>query len=149
MKNNNKFKNLQVSYDMEISTVGVNSIVIGNRPHDDICITESQSKSFAVTINRINDGFEVTCDDEEIPVFINGTLVQKENSFFAPGTFLSIDGIPFYFEEHAIKTSMSFKLKTTFNFKDLSESGKAMVYPEFYRNVRYLYELPEHLHIYK
>ena len=143
MKNNIKFKNLQVSYDMEISTVGVNSIVIGNRPHDDICITESQSKSFAVTINRINDGFEVTCDDEEIPVFINGTLVQKENSFFAPGTFLSIDGIPFYFEEHAIKTSMSFKLKTTFNFKDLSESGKAMVYPEFYRNVRYLYELPE------
>ena len=51
---------------------------------------------------------------------------------------MTVGNVSFFFEEYTIKTSMAYRIKTQFPNKDLSESGKAMVYPEFYRNARYL-----------
>ncbi len=140
---NRRFKNIRVAYDMEISTVGVNSLSIGNNPRSDIYLSENTDCYFQITINRTESGFEASSDSADFKFYINGALADEAVNSFKVGSFLTIGDVSLFFEEYVIRTSMAFKIKTQFSFKDLSESGKAMVYPEFYRNARYMFELPD------
>ena len=138
-----RIRNAKVTYDMEISTVGRNDFVIGNTSRSDISFLCDEESYVEIRIQRTKDGFEASCESDSFKYYINGVEAESGVNAFKINSFLTVGNVSFFFEEYTIKTSMVYRIKTQFPNKDLSESGKAMVYPEFYRNARYLYELPD------
>lgn len=130
-------------YDLEIDIAGKNQLVIGGTGNADICISDENIGSDRLFLRKSGNGMTVVDESTRYGVCVNGFRItsQKEIKNF---DFFSIANFSFYYKNGKLYTENSPKMRVNgLSTKALGYQTTHYDYPNFIRNTRVQYCLPE------
>lgn len=130
-------------YDVEIDIAGKEQLIIGGTTDADIYIADENIGKDRLILKNKNGIITVFDDSSEYGVYVNGTRISKQRNI-KDFDFFSIANYSFYYKKGKLYTDGSGKLQ--FNrllTKTLEQQSTHFEYPDFIRNTRVEYCLPE------
>lgn len=130
-------------YDTEIDIDGKSQIIIGGTADADIYLNDSNIGTDRLILRNENDVYTVIDDNSQYGVCVNGTRIS-EKTRIKDYDFFSIAVYSFYYKKGKLYTASSDEMRIKgFMSKHLTKHISHFDYPEFIRNTRIQYCLPE------
>ena len=131
------------SYDTVIDISDKSQLVIGGIANADICITDEYIGTDCLTIKKQAGHVVIEDNKSKYGVYVNGSRITNQKAIQSCN-FISIANFSFYYKEDKLYTSTSNKMKLNgLVSNQVSQQSTHFEYPNFIRNTRVQYALPE------
>lgn len=131
------------SYDTTIDIAGKSQVIVGGMTNADIYIADEYIGTDCFTIRNQNGQIVVEDNKSQYGVYVNGTRITKQK-VIKDCDFISIASFSFYYKKGKLYTSASSKMKLNgLSSNRVSQQSTHFEYPDFIRNTRVQYTLPE------
>ncbi|MCQ2540991.1 MAG: type VII secretion protein EssC [Lachnospiraceae bacterium] len=130
-------KNQYVKYDKRVNCNGASLIIIGGQNSSTICVPSLGDTE--VVLRNCNS---IERKSSNTVITINGYPIDGDESTFSNKDFIGIDDILVYYCDGWLYFTSNLQLTTSFLTESIRESNNHLEYPQFYRSVRQLYEIP-------
>ena len=130
-------------YNVEIDILGKEYLIIGGVANADIFISDTEIGSERLILKNQNDIITVIDDSCRYGVCVNGTRINKQKTI-KDFDFFSIANFSFYYKKGKLYTDANEQIK--FNgliTRLLDQQSTHFDYPDFIRNTRVQYCIPE------
>ena len=138
-----QFDSVGSDYDRWIDCRNCNEFTIGGNVSDNIRIDSANLVDQNVRVRKVIDGYEVDASNTKYGVEINGFVSREQIGFVRHGEFISIAGYSFCLKDGYAYTSKKTELVTNLRTDIIVYQKNHFEYPEFKKNVRQRYKLPE------
>ena len=130
-------------YDLEIDIAGREQVRIGGTSDADIYISDDNVGAGGLVLRCSNNAITVVDDNSQYGVCVNGSRISKQKNI-KDLDFFSIASISFYYKNGKLYTDYSERIRLNgLNSRPLSYQTTHFTYPDFIRNTRVEYCLPE------
>ncbi len=130
-------------YDVEIDIAGKSQLVIGGNTNADIYIRDEYIGTDVLTLRNQNGVITVVDDNTKYGVCVNGSRIEKQK-VIQNFDFFSIASFSFYYKNGKLYTGQSEKIRINgLNSKLSGSQSSHFNYPDFIRNTRVQYCMPE------
>ena len=130
-------------YDTEVDIQGREHLIIGGAPQADICLSDENIGTDCLALK--NNGGEITVFDlgTRYGVCVNGTRIEKQRAI-KDFDFFSVANYSFYYKKGKLYTAGNGRINFRgVNAKQLTQQTTHFQYPNFVRNTRIEYCIPE------
>lgn len=130
-------------YNVEIDVSGREQLVIGGIANADIYISDDNigADYFIVKVN--DNGISIIDDHSQYGVYVNGSRISKQKNI-SDFSFFSIASFSFYYKNRKFYTDGNEKIRLNgLKSKSLEQQTSHFEYPDFIRNTRVEYCIPE------
>ena len=138
-----QFDTIGNDYDKYIDCRECNEFTIGGNVSDVIRIDSANLINQNVRIRKVLDGYEIDASNARYGVEINGFASREQIGFVRHGEFFSIAGYSFCLKDGFVYTSKKTEVITNLKVDTIVYQKNHFEYPEFKKNVRQRYKLPE------
>lgn len=130
-------------YDVEIDITGRDQLVIGGTHNADIYIADDNIGSDRLILKNKSGIVTIIDDNSQYGVCVNGSRIGKQK-VIKDFDFFSIAGFSFYYKNEKLYTGKSEKMKINgLISRLLDQQSSHFKYPDFIRNTRVEYCIPE------
>lgn len=130
-------------YDVEIDISCKSQIVIGGTPQADIYICDNNIGTDRLLLRDVNGVRTIVDENSQFGICVNGTRITKQKNI-GDFDFFSIANFSFYYKNGKLYTGKSDKMKLNgLNARILEQQTSHYDYPNFIRNTRVEYSVPE------
>lgn len=130
------------NYEREIKLSQKESITIGTKVNLDINLKDELLEEENVCIKKQENIWELQVIGSQYGIYVNGKRI-KESVTLKDYDFFSIGNFSFYYKNNALYMERSNRLQLhNIEYKDMVTSKSYLEYPEFTRNTRIVYEIP-------
>lgn len=130
-------------YDVEINILGKEEVVIGGTSDADIYISDENIGTDRLVLKKDGRNMIITDDNSKYGACVNGTRIERQK-MICDFDFFSMAGFSFYYKKGKLYTDGSDKMRLQgLNAKTLAKQSSHFVYPDFIRNTRVAYCVPE------
>lgn len=130
-------------YNVEIDISDREQLVIGGTANADIYILDDNigADCFIVKVN--DNGISIIDDHSQFGVYVNGSRISKQKNI-SNFNFFSIASFSFYYKNRKLYTDGNEKIRLNgLKVKSLEQQTSHFEYPDFIRNTRVEYCIPE------
>ena len=130
-------------YDLEIDISGKQKVRIGGTPDCDICYSDEYLGSDSLSLEINGKNVSVVDNGSRYGVYVNSTRISGAKAL-RDYEFFSIVGLSFFYKQGKIYASSSSNPRISgLPYKNNLESSTCFTYPNFNRNTRVQYVVPE------
>lgn len=129
-------------FDLEIDCRGCTEITVGGNANDIIRVDSVNLINDTITIRKVFEGYEIDSRQTKYSIEINGFVSREEVGYIANGEFFSIGGFTFCMKDDYLYTTKKAAIITNLNTRILVQQKNHFEYPEFKKNVRQRYKIP-------
>ncbi|MBQ7429662.1 MAG: type VII secretion protein EssC [Butyrivibrio sp.] len=142
------YKRVQDDYNLRIQVPSTGQFLIGALPGCSILINDPIVRNGYVIAEAIkkdngDTAFDIDTTNAKYSVCINGFLVRNDEAYLNKGDFISFFGYVFYFDGSVWYTSDNELISSDFACDHIYQSTNKFKYPEFVKNSRQRYRLPD------
>ena len=137
-----EFERVGKDFDMYIDCREYNEFSIGGNVSDIIRIDSVNLANQSIRIRRVLDGYEIDSSETKYGIEINGFTSREQIGFIKDGEFVSVGGYDFCIKDGYVYTTKKAKIITQLSVKKIIYEKNNFTYPEFKKNVRQRYKLP-------
>ena len=138
-----QFDTVGRDYDRYIDCRNCNEFTIGGNVSDIIRIDSANLINQNVRVRKALNGYEIESSNIKYGVEINGFASREQIGFVRDGEFFSIAGFSFCIKDGLLYTSKKTEIITNLNSDIIVYQKNHFEYPEFKKNVRQRYKLPD------
>jgi len=130
-------------YDTEIDITDKHQVIIGGANNADICIVDENIGTDLLILKKQNDILTIIDNNSKYGVCVNGTRIHKQKNI-KDFDFFSIANFSFYYKNKKLYTAGSKKIRLNgLKARPLESHSTHFEYPDFIRNTRVQYLIPE------
>lgn len=138
-----EFERVGKDFDMYIDCRNCNEFSIGGNVSDTIRIDSVNLANQSIRIRKVLDGYEIDSKDTKYGIEINGFSSREQIGFIRDGEFVSVGGYEFCIKNGYVYTTQKAIVITSLNSQNIIYQNNHFKYPEFKKNVRQRYKLPD------
>ena len=138
-----QFESVGNDFDMKIDCRGCTEITVGGNTSDLIRVDSVNLLNDSVIVRKMFEGYEIDSTNTRYGVEINGFISREEVSFISNGEFFAVGGYNFCIKDDYIYTTKKAAIITNFKTEIITQQKNHFEYPEFKKNVRQRYKMPE------
>lgn len=130
-------------YDVEIDISGREQLIVGGTTNADIYVSDENIGTDRLILNVRGDKVSVVDDDSRYGVCVNGSRISKQEAI-SDFDFFSIANFSFYYKNGKLYTDGNKKIRLNgLKSRSLEQQSSHFEYPDFIRNTRVEYFIPE------
>lgn len=131
------------NYERKVNLFEKDTITIGSKVESDIYLREELLKEENVILRRQEDSWIIQVHNSQFGVYINGKRM-KDSSILTDYDFISIGSFRFYYKNRQLYMEKSDRVTIqNLLYEDFLTSKSYLEYPNFTRNTRIVYEIPD------
>lgn len=138
-----EFDSVGDDYDLYIDCSACNEFTIGGNVNDTIRIDAVNMADDSVRIRKVLNGYEIDSKSVKYGITVNGFTLSEEIGFIYEGEFFSVNGYNFCIKAGYVYTTQNANVITGLPVDILVYQKNHFHYPEYIRNVRQQYSLPD------
>lgn len=136
------FESEERNYERKISLKERNNVTIGTEEHSNIYLKDELLKHENIALVQYDGRWQIEIKETQFGIYLNGTKIES-NQKIEEYSFIGIGPFRFYYKEDALYIEKSEKVYLNgIVYEDIVLSKSHLEYPDFTRNTRIIYELP-------